>query len=107
MYPVTPDRDRLTHYQRPDGRFYRAKTPPAAHLINIDGDVSHVLVIRCDDYSYARNLAQYTLEFYDSGCEAVSPQFGWWREAIRNNERYWEYDEVKGACGYMFAVKEK
>lgn len=108
MYPVTYDRDRLTHYQRPDGRFYRAKLPPVAHLLDIDGEISHVLVIRCDDYEYARYLAQYELELgYDPGCEAVNPRFGWWRKVLRNGEDYWDYDEIRGACGYMFTVKEK
>lgn len=108
MYPVTPDRDRLTHYQRPDGRFYKAKTPPMAHLLENDGDITHVLVIRTDDYLYARNLAQFELEFgYSPDYKVVNPRFGWWRKAMRNNEDYWDYDEIRGACGYMFSVKEK
>lgn len=102
MYAEINDKQRLTHYQRPDGRWYKARRPPAAYLVENYGEVDGVMVARCDDYEFAKLLAQRELNAYDDGYMPVAPRFGWYREGIRDNDRFWEEDPVKGAPGYFF-----
>jgi hypothetical protein len=92
----------LISMSRPNGKLYKAQKPPAAHLIEDDGQVTAVLVIRTDDYLHARDLAQFELETFDTVYAPVTPYFGWWRQTIRDGEDYWEQDEVRGAPGYFF-----
>lgn len=99
----------LVSLRRPNGKLYRAQKPPEAHLLQTDGEVSAVLVIRTDDYLHARDLAQFELEYgFDGGYTVAVPRFGWWRQGIRDHEPYWERDEMRGAPGYWFSeITEK
>jgi hypothetical protein len=92
---------------RPNGKQYSAFKEPKAFVLDApDGDLM-VLVIRCDDYELARTLGGAELTYVTGErMKAVNPVFGWWRESIRDNCRYWVYDDVTGAPGYFFTRVE-
>lgn len=93
--------------QRPNGSIYHGKLMPKALLLEDDGEVNAVLVVREDEYQHARDLAQLEADRYDHGYVVNWPRFGWYRQTMRNNEPLWEIDEVRGAPGYLFQIVEK
>lgn len=95
---------------RPDGRNYRAFKGPRAIVLEDESGEWQVLVIRCDEYQLAKDMASAELNFAlaESHLVAEGPVFGWWRESIRNGDPYWVPDDVRGAPGYFFTkVEEK
>jgi hypothetical protein len=92
---------------RPNGKFYRARKPPAVHLYVGDylGE-SEIMVTRLgpDEKDKARELAMEEFEKHDFDL-MDSGYFGWWRDSIRGNEREWVYDSATGTPGWVFRVE--
>jgi len=92
---------------RPNGKLYRSRKPPAAEFFEGDWfDKTYCLVYRCEDENEARALADEEIRFNDPACQAGDGVFSWWRKTIRNNESYWEHDNVRGVPGWSFEVVE-
>lgn len=97
---------------RPNGKVYKSRKPPASIVFDPDswdsqvGDgTCAVLVIRTDDYDYAKKVAySRLLTEHDRDCaEGMKDgHFGWWRESMRDNAPYWTADEVRGVPGFLF-----
>lgn len=95
---------------RPNGKLYKARKKPVAILVNEDAswpsEIVFTLVLRTSaaDYESAREAAvrKATAAGFDYVSEGL---FGWWRESIRNNEPFWEYDTVRGMPGWSFLVE--
>jgi hypothetical protein len=89
--------------QRPNGRLYRPRKVSARVLTDEDGIESSVLVTGTHDVVRALDLARAVARQYvGTRSEPADPRQGWWRETIRRHDRYWEWDEVRGAAGVMF-----
>ena len=98
--------DSFNPVQRPNGKWYRPRKPARAELVtNDNGDEYKVIVIRTDDYEEARMLAAQEVQAWDSGYTASHPEFGWWRLGIYHGTWTWQYDDGRGAPGYMFDIE--
>lgn len=97
----------LPAIERPNGKLYRPQRV-VARLLDSDQDMDAlVLVTGTHDIERAKALASgLVTEWHGRGYEPVFARTGWWRETIRRHERYWDDDEVRGAAGVMFDVRE-
>lgn len=85
--------------QRANGKWWIARKPPRAMLLNDD---VRVLVVRCPDRAEAWALAARELRAYDSSLKPGAGYFNWWRQGIERGDPYWRHDPVRGAPGWMF-----
>jgi len=92
---------------RPDGKIYRARKEPFVEFF--DGgwpDESSACVLRIDSEHGEEARQMVVEEGKKLGVELVnSGTFGWWRESVRDGERCWVYDSVKGMPGWFFNVE--
>ena len=99
--------EKLCVQERPNGKIYRARKPPTVHdFCNGWPEDDCIMVLRIDQESeeIARKLA--TEEAKRHGYTMVAGGFfGWWRDSIRNEEQYWDYDSVNGVPGWYFTVE--
>lgn len=97
----------LPAIERPNGKLYRPRKISARILADEDGIESSVLVTGTHDIGRALIIARAVAhQCVGADCEPGSPELGWWREAIRNHDPFWEWDEARGAAGVMFEVGE-
>jgi hypothetical protein len=89
----------LSWVTRPNGRTYK---PRKLRVIDWDDGINCsalcVIVLGTHDLALAREAAHQ--EHPDA--ELDLGRRGWWRQAIRRGEEYWEWDDVRGAAGVMF-----
>lgn len=93
---------------RPNGKQYRSRSQPKAHVLLTDGGtVDAVIVLPTDDLELAASEAVAELEYRFGDRWRVSrPVFTWWRESMRDHDSYWSENLVAGAPGYMFDAEE-
>jgi hypothetical protein len=85
---------------RPNGKLYRPRKGPVAVLVEgLDYDQCWIYVLRTHDEERARELAQQM--------ETIEPRgrLCWIREAIRNNDREYVEDTVRGMPVVIFQME--
>lgn len=95
---------------RPNGKLYKSRKGMFSLLFDEDswdspyGGTCAVLVLRTDDYEQAKQTARAQfLDFDEYHAEIMTEgRLGWWRESIRDHERYWTQDEERGCPGFLF-----
>jgi hypothetical protein len=95
----------LAVVERPNGKAYRARKPACAFVIENDhlGE-SEVMVIRTHDVDLARALAAAEADRHGiEWAEPVPAARSWAREAIRDGDPWWEYDEIRGVPCIVFS----
>ena len=93
---------------RPNGKPYRPRKVSCHAVADEWDDVVAVLVLGTHDAEAARPLAEDCVRLWaGSDCTAVRPSTGWWREAIRDGQRWWTDDEARGRAGVRFEVAER
>lgn len=92
--------DALPPVERPNGKLYR---PRKFRVVGWDCDPSgdpewQVAVLGTHDVAAAREVAKYGFH-----CpHLVNPTLGWIRQSMRDGERWWAEDEVRGAACVIF-----
>jgi hypothetical protein len=81
---------------RPDGRVYRPRKPPRATIVDVDGR-TYVYVLGTHDEPRGRALAQRL-----TNVDPYANPPTWQRLAIRNGERWFVQDDVRGAPCLIF-----
>jgi len=96
----------LTPVERPNGRLYRPRKPPATRLVpDIDSLFAYIYVLRTHDVDIALELAKVLavwegVEFR----EDRPPRLIWTRIAMRDYEQQYVDDPVRGVPAVCFEV---
>lgn len=98
----------LEPVRRPDGRLYRPRKIRTV-LLNLDEPAldPEVAVLGTHNEAVAQRHARAEVQAYDRGLDVVYPMRTWLRQAVRNNEPYYEVDRVRGAAAVLFKVRER
>lgn len=94
---------------RPNGKVYRPRKIRAIYCENEYGGRDDVFVLGTHDVTAALDTASREASFHFGGAPSVIDAFGeigWFREAIERGERVIRDDEIRGAAGVRFEVKE-
>lgn len=87
---------------RPNGKVYHPRVLRTEILYDEDAIECQILVLGTHDIDRAQVLAE-QVRLSDWFC-TENPCTGWWRQTVRNYDRYWEYDETRGAAGVSFDI---
>lgn len=100
--------DKLPAIIRPNGKIYQ---PRKVRGILLDGPELNgpesCLIAGTHDIERARKFAVRLIKEYDSYWTAGDAVLTWQRPVIRNYDRSYEYDTVRGAAGVMFEMIEE
>lgn len=95
--------EKLPPVERPNGNLYQARyTRVSTNGGEGWGDPLWILVLGTHDIELARKLAEEKAAEIDSEIRLGPGITGWWRDSIRYGDRYWDYDDMRGAAGVRF-----
>jgi hypothetical protein len=98
---MTTPTDSLPSIVRPNGKLYRPRKLRVEEWnVRWQGQFS-VLVLGTHDIDQALPLARQRAFEYDVE-DIRLVETGWWHDSIRNHDRYWTPDDVRGAAGVLF-----
>lgn len=94
---------------RPDGRIYKPSKPPRGVLVDDsyaqpNEPTSYVYVLGTHDVNVAYELARQIAASEGMKADVHSAERTWLRLAMRNGERVYDHDPVKGAAAVTFEV---
>lgn len=91
---------------RPNGKIYRPRKIAVSYCEEGACADACVIVLGTHDLAVAwpHALAEARYRLSVDPDPHGSP--GWWRDVIRNGERVWEYDDVRGRAGINFAIED-
>jgi hypothetical protein len=95
---------RVTPITRPNGKVYRPRKLTVAYCEEGACADASVLVLGTHDVVLAWPRAREEAVYRLSTEPDPHGTPGWWRDVMRNGERVWEYDDVRGRAGVQFEI---